>query len=91
MGIPYGFPSHLLLSYIFPFSCGSRGSQGKNSGVVCHSLFQNVDHILSELSTMTHPPWLALHSMAHSFIELYNLYNPLRYDKAVIHEGGRIL
>ena len=29
-----------------------------------------VDHILSELSTMTHPFWVALHSMAHSFIEL---------------------
>ena len=34
-----------------------------------------VDHILSELSTMTHPAWLALHGMAHSFIEL---------DKAVV-------
>ena len=29
-----------------------------------------VDHILSELSTMTHLPWVALYSMAHSFIEL---------------------
>jgi len=37
------------------------GSQGKNSGMVCHSLFQNVDHVLSELSTMTHPPLVALH------------------------------
>ena len=35
-----------------------------------------VDHVLSELSTMTHPSWVALHSMAHSFIEL---------DKAVVH------
>ena len=35
-----------------------------------------VDHILSELSTMTCPSWMALHSTAHSFIEL---------DKAVIH------
>ena len=34
-----------------------------------------VDHIFSELSTMTHPSWVALHSMAHSFIEL---------DKAVV-------
>ena len=30
-----------------------------------------VDHILSELSTMTHPSWVALHGMAHSFIELF--------------------
>ena len=35
-----------------------------------------VDHILSELSTMTHPSWVALHGMAHSFTEL---------DKAVVH------
>ena len=35
-----------------------------------------VDHIFSELSTMTRPSWVALLGMAHSFIEL---------DKAVIH------
>ena len=35
-----------------------------------------VDHILSELSAMTRLSWEALHSMAHSFIEL---------DKAVVH------
>ena len=29
-----------------------------------------VDHVLSELSTMTHPSWVALDGMAHSFIEL---------------------
>ena len=31
-----------------------------------------VDHILSELSTMT---WVALHSLAHSFIELGRLWS----------------
>ena len=31
---------------------------------------------MSELSTMTHPSWVTLHGMAHSFIEL---------DKAVDH------
>ena len=35
-----------------------------------------VDHILSELSTMTHLSWVALHGMAHSFIKL---------DKFVVH------
>ena len=35
-----------------------------------------VDHALSELSTMTRPSWMALHGMAHGFIEL---------DKAVVH------
>ena len=29
-----------------------------------------VDHVLSELSTMTHLSWVALHRIAHSFIEL---------------------
>ena len=33
------------------------------------------DHVLSELSSMTHPSWMALHGMAHGFFEL---------DKAVI-------
>ena len=33
-------------------------------------------HVLSELSTMTHPFWVALHGMAHIFIEL---------DKAMVH------
>ena len=35
-----------------------------------------VDHVLSELSTMTHLSCVALHRMGHSFIEL---------DKAVVH------
>ena len=35
-----------------------------------------VDHVLSELSTMTRLSWVALHGMAHSFIEL---------DKTVFH------
>ena len=33
-------------------------------------------HILSKVSTMTHKSWVALHGMAHDFIEL---------DKAVVH------
>ena len=36
----------------------------------------SVNHVLSEFSNMTHPSWVALHGMAHSFIEL---------DMAVIH------
>ena len=50
----------------------------------CLSFLPPVDHILSELSTMTPLSWVALHSMAHSFIELCK---PLGHDKAVIHEG----
>ena len=43
-----------------------------------------VGHILSELFTMTHLSWVALHGMAHSFIELQK---PLFHDNTVIHEG----
>ena len=39
------------------------------------------DHILSELSTMTRLSWVALHGMAHSFIEL---------DKAEIHVSSLV-
>ena len=35
-----------------------------------------MDHVLSELSTMTRPSWVALHGMAHGFVEL---------NKAVVH------
>ena len=35
-----------------------------------------VDHVLSEVSTMTRASWLALYGMTHSFIEL---------DKTVVH------
>ena len=35
-----------------------------------------VDHVWSELSTMTHLSWMALHSLSHIFIAL---------DKAVVH------
>ena len=35
-----------------------------------------VDHVLSELSTVSRPSWVALHGMARSFTEL---------DKAVVH------
>ena len=41
-----------------------------------------VDHILSELFTMTRPSWVALHSLTHSFIELCK---PLHHNKALIH------
>ncbi|KAF7244367.1 Podocan [Varanus komodoensis] len=34
---------------------------------------------------MTCPSWMALHGIAHSFIELHKL---LHHDKAVIHEGA---
>ena len=40
------------------------------------SLPSPVDHVLSELCTMTHVSWVALHGMVHGFIEL---------EKAVVH------
>ena len=66
---------HLSVSYLCAFSYCSRDSQGKNTEVVL-PFPSLVDHILSELSTMTHLSWVALHGMANSFTEL---------DKAVVH------
>ena len=48
----------------------------KESDMTMQLQFSPVDLVLSELSTMTHPSWVALHSMAHSFVEL---------DKAMVH------
>ena len=47
-----------------------------------------VDCLLSELSTMTHLSWVALHGMAHSSTELRK---PLHHNKAMIHEGVTLL
>ena len=47
-----------------------------------------VDHILSELSTMTCPSSVALHIMAHSIEELHK---PLHHDKAVICERDSLI
>ena len=57
------------MSYLFTFSHWSWGSQGKNTAFFL-PFPSPVDHILSDLSTMTHPSWVALHAMAHSFTEL---------------------
>ena len=42
-----------------------------------------VDHILSELFTLTFPSWVALLSVAHGFTELHK---PLHHNTAVIHQ-----
>ena len=41
-----------------------------------------MDYVLSELSTMSQLSWVAVHGMAHSFIEL---------DKAVVHVISSII
>ena len=69
-----------------PFIQLMRCSQQVYWGVLPFS--PPVDHILSELSTMTQPSWLAVHGMAHSLIELYK---PLHHKKAVIHEGDLLM
>ena len=45
-----------------------------------------MDHVLSELATMTRVFWVALNDMAHRFIELCK---PLCH-KTVIHEGAQL-
>ena len=51
--------------------------------MVCHSL-PHWTTVLSELFPITHPSWVALHTMAYSSNELHML---LCTNKAVIHEG----
>ena len=80
---PFNLGAYLPGSHLFAFSYCSWGSRGKNTGVGCH-FSPPVDHILSELCTMTRMSWVALHSMAHGLTELCKL---LHHDKAVIHEG----
>ena len=46
-----------------------------------------VDHVLSELFTVTHSSQVAPHSKTHSFIELCKT---LCHDKAVICEGEKV-
>ena len=71
-----GSSSFSVLS--FAFSYCSWGSQGRNTEVVCYSLLQWT--IFCQTSppwpSTPSPSWVALHIMAHRFIEL---------DKAVVH------
>ena len=46
-----------------------------------------VDHILSAVSTMTCPSWVAIHCMAHSFTELDRLW-PMWSDWLVFSDCG---
>ena len=73
----------------------SWGTLGKNTGILFMGYSWQeywgglpfsppVDCVLSELFTMTRPSWVALHSMAHNFIELCK---HLHHNKAMIHEG----
>ena len=77
--LAYGAPTNLGSSFFSVLSCClfilfmGFSRQEYWSGLPFPS---PVDHVLSELSTMTHPSWVALLCMAHSFIEL---------DKAVVH------
>ena len=48
---PTNLGVHLSVSYLFPFSYCSWGSQGKNTEVVCHSLLQ------WPIFCQTSPPW----------------------------------
>ena len=68
---------HLLVSCLLAFSYHSRS---KNTGVVWLSLLRCTTFCQNS-STTTHPSWVTLHDMAHSFTELHK---PLCHDKAVI-------
>ena len=70
---PLGAASFSVRSFCFFILFAGFSRQEYWSGLPFPS---PVDHILSELSTMTCPSWMVLQGMAHSFTEL---------DKAVVH------
>ena len=75
----YWAPTHLgsssfsILSFCLFILCMGFSRQEYWCGLPFPS---PVDHVLSELSTVTCPSWVALHGMDHNFTEL---------DKAVVH------
>ena len=77
-GLP--FPCHVFLSF--------HAAHGVLTATIPEwfAFPPPADHVLLELSTVTHPSWLALDGMAHSVIELCK---PLRHDKAVILAGEK--
>ena len=78
--VAYWAPTHLgSLSFNFIYFClfilfMGFSRQEYWSGLPIPS---PMDHNLSEPSTMTHPSWLALHSIAHSFTELEKAVIPV--------------
>ena len=88
---PLLFPSSILDTFqigglifqfhMFCFSYCSLDSPCKHTEL---SFPPPVDHVLSELFTMTCPTWVTLHGLTHSFNKLCKA---LCHDKAVIHEA----
>ena len=77
-----GGPSSGVISFCFLILSLGSSRQEYWSGL---SFLPPVDYVLSKLSTVTCPSWVALHDMAHSFTELCK---PLLHNKSVIHEGA---
>ena len=81
-------PKHLLLCH--PLLLSSLFPSIRVFSIVYRSslpFLPPVDHVLSELSTVTRPNGVALHAMACSFTELHKL---LHHNKAVTHEEEKV-
>ena len=86
--VPANLGSYLSMSYLFCLFTQFMGFSRQEywSGLPFPSL---VDHVLSELSTVTHPSWVALHGMAHSFTKLeYEIRKKKRSKRGI--EGGKV-
>ena len=79
----WGGSSSSVISFCFLILFMGFSWQEYWNSLLFHPL---VNHVLSELFTMTPPFEVALQAMAHSFIEFPK---PLCHDKAVIHEGDK--
>ena len=78
--------AHLSLSYVFSFHTVHGVLKARM--LKYFAIPFSVDHILSELSTMTCPSWVALNGMAHRFIDSCK---PLCHNKPVTHEGEKVI
>ena len=79
---PHGL-QHIFQCHLFAFSYCSWGFFSWEEYWSALPFPPPVNCILLELFTITHPSWVALYSMAHSFIDLHK---PLHQDKVVTHE-----
>ena len=84
--VAYWMPSNLRGSFsgvIFFFFFHTLNGAIRKESWIRLPFVPPIDHVLSELFTMIYLFWVALHSMAYRFIELFK---PLCHHKAEIHK-----
>ena len=85
--------SHLPLAYLFAFSYCSWDSQGKNTGVVCHSLLWQTTFSQNSSLWPIHLGWLCtswlIASLNYTF-ELLHWISPFATQGCVLWRGNSV-